>query len=170
VPVAAEASDLHGAGHVVDRLEDAHEVVALVSGRLGSVARVEPDAILDPAAGEVLLGQLDRGRVEVESVDGHLRVRPCDLDRRPARPARHVGHAAATRGERPVDLGKRLDPGADLMGEHRAVDLRLSEPRLGVGVPRDALARSEGVDHAIDHHQLPRRVLGEGARRSGLAH
>jgi hypothetical protein len=75
---------LDRAGHVVDRLEDADEVVA--AGRLAGryVALHEPHAVGEPFRLRVRPCRLDRGRVVVEAVHARGRVGARDLDARPA--------------------------------------------------------------------------------------
>ena len=79
----------------MDALERADEVVAVAVVRLGGVDRVETD----PLRQTELIGgtsrTLDRGLVQIESVDGDALVRAGDRDRGPSSPAPHVGYAPA---------------------------------------------------------------------------
>jgi hypothetical protein len=86
----------------VERLEDRDQVVPPGEPRVGGVAVVERDPVLDAAALEVLAGESDRRHVRVDSVDVHLGVRARDLDARAALPARDVGDAGRWVGEEPV--------------------------------------------------------------------
>jgi hypothetical protein len=54
--------------HVVQGLEDRHEVVQAGQTRVCSVAAVELDPVLETAVGQVLPRELDRELVEVDPV------------------------------------------------------------------------------------------------------
>jgi len=90
---AHRAQDVDELGNVVDRLEDGHEVIAAPQsgGRLRRGR--EAHALLQIRFDRVRSRELDRGLVEVDPVDGRIRVRGRDRQAREAGSAGDVGDA-----------------------------------------------------------------------------
>src|SRR5690606_18897102 len=80
-------------GQVVDDLAGDGQVVAAVEGRLADVPDLDAHPVGDAAVGGVLAGQRHRRVVEVERVDGHVRVRLGQVDPEPALAAADVDDA-----------------------------------------------------------------------------
>jgi tetratricopeptide (TPR) repeat protein len=145
-------------GHVVQGLEDRHQVVAAGRARVGGVDHGEPD----PAGQVRLPGVLDRGRhhvgVDVEAVHRDRRVRPGHGDARPAGPAGHVGHPGRRLGpQAPVDLrDRRQPPAAEQVEEQGPVELG---PALGLpGQRRRGAPMAERLHHLGQRPGRPDRL------------
>ena len=162
---AAGAQDLDRIGHVVQRLVHVDEVVSPLEPRVGCVAVVEPDAVLDAAAREVLPRGGDRRLVEVDAVDLRVRIGPRDRNRRVALAAGDVGNPCGRIGLEPlVCLGDLREPlAAEQVLEHRARELGLALVQVGAVVRiGDAVAAAERVEHRVDRTHARHDELADG--------
>ena len=79
----------------MQRFEDEHRVELAGVLRVGRVAVLEGDAIVDSLFLRVLAGPFDRRTVEVDAHDGRAGIRARERDRRPAETAAGVEDASA---------------------------------------------------------------------------
>ena len=164
--------DLGRPGHVVDGLEDRHEVVAAGALAVGRIGEQERDPVGQPGRGRVGLRSLDRARVDVDAVDLDPRELAGDRDRRPARAAGDVRDPALAVTEARGDVRQRVDPVADEMGELGPVDRPPGPRRRRVRSPPSRRRRRSGtrrgVGHALrraDHEPGERRQVARGSPR-----
>ena len=149
----------------MQRLVDVHEVVLPLQARVGGITVMESHAVLEPAAGEVLLGRSDRRLVDVDPVDHCLRIGPRDRHRRVALATGDVADASGRIGLQPlVDVRDRGEPlAAQELVEYRARELRLPlvKVRTVVGV-RHAVAAPKRGEQLVDRTDARDEQLSEG--------
>ena len=156
------AERLHRMGHVVQRLEAAHQVVVAVG--IGGVGGGERHPVGDARRLGVGAGVAHRRLVAVVAVDDGVGERPGDGDRRPPAPAADVGDAGRAGLQAGDHVGHRRQPlRREEVGELRTVARLLGPPDLlAVAGERDAGPLAVGVDERRDE---ARPGDGEGGQR-----
>jgi hypothetical protein len=164
---AGGAQRLHGAGHVVQGLEERHQVVGPGERVVGRVLAEEAHAAVQAGVPGVAPGLRDRRGVLVQAVHGGQRVRPGDGEARPAAAARQVRHARRRPRQAGVDLGHGGQPRrAQQLREQRPVRVGDALAHVGavVGV-RDPRSGHEGVEEAWQDRQRPEREPDHAGHR-----
>ena len=159
----------HGIAHVVQGVEDAHEVVALAGEVLGA-GDLEAHAVADPRALGGASRRLHRRGVVVEADELRARVGLGHHDRRGAVSAADVGDAR-TGQQLLLDTLERGQP-----RRHEVRDVAGPEEQLGsaeqvavVLVPPEAFARPEALgDLGLVAHARRGDVEGAGKERRAL--